>query len=88
MMYIHYHKRLRVVNTILYLSGETLINDVQKGIKYDLIILDIYLNHNGIKIARTIKSIQVNSIFVFLTISRLCIRSIRFKRNSLCLQIG
>lgn len=56
---------------ITYQCGQDLINEMYRGMRFELILLDIYLKHdNGIELAKTIRKIQANSIFAFLTVSR------------------
>lgn len=54
-----------------YQCGQDVIDAMHRGVRFELILLDIYLKHdNGIDIARAIQAIQKDCIFVFLTVSR------------------
>ena len=54
----------------LYQEGRTLIQDIEDGDTYDIIILDIFLGkHLGIDVARKLRKIQYKGDIIFLTVS-------------------
>lgn len=56
------------VETEVYYKGEDLVKDIKKGIKYDIIYLDIEMeNVNGVVAARYIREIDLDVILIYIS---------------------
>lgn len=52
----------------LYYKGEDLVKDISKGLKYDIIYLDIEMgNLNGVSAARYIREIDLDVILIYIS---------------------
>lgn len=56
------------VGTEVYSDGDTLVSDIDKGYRYDLIYLDIEMKRvNGIRAARTIREIDRSVLLIYVS---------------------
>lgn len=56
------------IETEVFWDGKTLVNEINKGKRYDLIFLDIEMKHeNGIQAARKIRQVDRNTFIVYIT---------------------
>lgn len=70
----HIEKYSEVNNMILkissFINGESLIAEMKKGIEFNIVFLDIYMNEsNGMETARAIRNLGINCMIIFTTTS-------------------
>ena len=56
------------IETEVYYKGQELLKDIESGIKYDLLYLDIEMEEDdGIKVAKKIRKIGLNVIIIYVS---------------------